>query len=77
MINNNINNGNINNGIVNNNNIINIIPLGNEKLNDILSDNEKISILNKKHNCINELIHKIHISSDEKYKKFIRLVWEN
>lgn len=67
-------NGNVVNGTVNNNYIVQI---GNEKLNEVLTDNEKLSILNKKYNSINELIQKVHVSSDDRYKKFIRLVREN
>ena len=58
---NNINNGNINNGTINNNtNIINIIPLGKENLNDLLTDNQKIEILkagNNAHIKLTELIY--------------------
>ncbi len=59
----------INNGIINNN-TINIVPIGDENLSKILSDKEKLCILNKKYNSVNELINKVHILPDDKYKKF-------
>ena len=66
-INNQLNN-NINNGTINN--IINIVPLGKENLSEILSDKEKLLILNKKYNSINELINKIHVLPNKKYSQF-------
>ena len=65
-INNQLNNNNINNGTINNI----IVQLGNENLDEIMTEKEKKAILYKNANCINELIKKVHISSDEKYKKF-------
>jgi len=67
-INNQLNNSSVVNGNVIN--TINIVPLGNENLSELLSDNEKLSILNKKYNSINELINKIHILPDDKYRQF-------
>jgi len=55
----NVNNGTINN-TTNNTNIINIIPLGKEKLNDVLSDEQKLEILksgNNAHIKLTELIY--------------------
>jgi hypothetical protein len=66
-INNQLNN-NINNGTINN--TINIVPLGKENLSEILSDKEKLLILNKKYNSINELINKIHVLPNKKYNQF-------
>ena len=64
-INNQLNNCNNNNGVINNY----YLQLGNEDLNKLMSPKEKKSILNLNANCINELIKKIHISPDKKYKK--------
>lgn len=55
----NVNNGTINN-TTNNTNIINIIPLGKEKLNDVLSNEQKLEILksgNNAHIKLTELIY--------------------
>ena len=66
-INNQLNN--INNGTINNtNNTINIIPLGYENLNDVLTDKEKLRILNKRGNGLKEIVDLVHIS--DKYKQF-------
>lgn len=59
----------INNGTIQNN-TINIVPLGSENLNQILTDKEKLAILNKKYNSINELINKVHITPDNRYNQF-------
>jgi len=67
-INNQLNTSSVVNGNVIN--TINIVPLGKENLSELLSDNEKLSILNKKYNSINELINKIHILPDDKYRQF-------
>ncbi len=64
-INNQLNNNHINNGTVNN---INIVQLGNENLEDILSSKEKLKILNKKGNSLKELVELVHIS--DKYTQF-------
>ena len=58
----------INNGTINN--TINIVPLGSENLNQILTDKEKLAILNKKYNSINELINKVHVLPDNRYNQF-------
>lgn len=63
-INNQLNN--TNNGVIN----YNIVQLGNENLDEVMSRKEKKAILNKNAYCINELIKKVHISNDDKYKKF-------
>jgi hypothetical protein len=64
-INNQLNN--INTGTINN---INIIQLGKENLDELLTEKEKIAILNKNGYCINELIKKVHMSDDDKFKSF-------
>ena len=66
-INNQLNNcNNINN--INNGNIINIIPLGYENLSEILTDKEKLRILNKRCNGLKEIVELVHISN--KYSQF-------
>jgi len=62
---NNTNNGTINN---NHNNTINIVQLGHENLSKILSDNQKINILNRQAMSINDLVELIHTS--DKYIQF-------
>lgn len=64
-INNQLNNNNINNGTINN---INIIPLGHENLDSILSDKEKLRILNRRGNGLKEIVELVHIS--DKYNQF-------
>jgi hypothetical protein len=64
-INNQLNNSHNNNGIINNY----YLQVGNEGLNELMSAKEKKNILNLSANCINELIKKVHVSPDEKYKK--------
>ena len=59
----------INNGTIQNN-TINIVPLGSENLNQIFTDKEKLAILNKKYNSINELINRVHILPDNRYNQF-------
>ncbi len=60
------NNGTINN--IGNQNIINIVPLGHENLNDILSDKEKLRILNKRGNGLKEIVDLVHVS--DKFTQF-------
>ena len=60
-------NNNINNGIVNNNNI-NIVQLGQENLDEILTEKEKLGILNNKCHSLRDLVKLVHISP--KYKQF-------
>ena len=78
----NINNGTTNNTTNNNNGIINnitniIIPLGEEKLSDVLTKDEKINILSYNGNCLIELIKKINISENERFKEFKNIVITN
>ena len=58
---------NINNGTVNNNNI-NIVQLGHENLDEILTEKEKLGILNNKCHSLRDLVKLVHISP--KYKQF-------
>jgi hypothetical protein len=60
-------NNNINNGTVNNNNI-NIVQLGHENLDEILTEKEKLGILNNKCHSLRDLVKLVHISP--KYKQF-------
>ena len=60
-INNQLNNSHNNNGIINNY----YLQVGNEGLTELMSAKEKKNILNLSANCINELIRKVHVSSDE------------
>ena len=62
-----INNGVINN-IVNQQNIINIIPLGQENLGELLTEKDKLRILNKRGNGLKEIVDLVHIS--DKFKQF-------
>jgi len=63
-INNQLNNNNINNGTIN----YNIVQLGNENLEDVLSKKDKLNILNKRGNSLKELVELVHIS--DKYNQF-------
>ena len=65
-INKQLNNNNINNGTVNNN--INIVQLGQENLDEILTEKEKLGILNNKCHSLRDLVKLVHISP--KYKQF-------
>jgi hypothetical protein len=61
------------NTINNNQNInINIVPLGNENLSDILSTKEQMHILNKKLQCLDYLVEYIHLN--DKYPQFKNLL---
>lgn len=59
-----------NNGTIIQNNNIQIVPFGQERLNQILTDEEKLAILSKKYNSLDELIYMVHISDNEKYKAY-------
>jgi hypothetical protein len=56
------NNGNINNGIINNTYNINIIALGQENISELLSQQEKLNILNKKYQALYHLIKSVHFN---------------
>ncbi len=60
------NNGNINTGTINN--TINIMALGHENINDVLTKAEKISILNKKENALPYMIEMVHFN--DKFPQF-------
>jgi hypothetical protein len=65
-INNQLNN---NGGIVNNGTMnVQIVQLGHENLSEVLSDNQKINILNRQAMSINDLVEMIHTSN--KYSQF-------
>jgi hypothetical protein len=74
---NNINNNNCNNTTTINNNNITIIPLGYEKLSDVLTDKEQLYILNCRANGLKELIQLVHISDKSKYNKFKNIMINN
>ena len=74
-INRQLNNNQHNTNCIVNNNTINIIPLGKEKLTDILSTKEQKMILNKKQQSLNYLIEYIHFN--EKYPQFQNIIVTN
>ena len=57
-----------NNGIINNNNFV--IQIGNENFNNVLSEKEKIFLLNKYANSVVEMVKMVHISDKDKFKQF-------
>jgi hypothetical protein len=59
--------GNIVNGDVINNIVIQV---GNEDFNKVLTENEKLYLLNKYANSVVEMVKMVHISDDEKYKQY-------
>lgn len=65
-----INNGTMNDNSVTNNitNNINIVPLGQENILQVLTKNEQLAILNKGYNSINESIDYIHFNN--RYPQF-------
>lgn len=71
--NNNNNNTLTNNTLINNN--YNIIALGNEKLEDVLTDKQKINILRKDNKCLEELIKLVH--TNNKYPQFKNILITN
>jgi hypothetical protein len=62
-----INNQLNNNGIINNNIVIQV---GNEDFNKVLSEKEKLYLLNKYANSVVEMVKMVHISDDEKFKPY-------
>lgn len=62
-----INNQLNNNGVINNNYVIQI---GNEDFNKVLSEKEKISLLNHYSNSVVEMVKMVHISPHEKFKPY-------
>jgi len=72
-----VNNGPVNNGTINNNinNNINIIAFGNEKLEELFTESEKLTVLNNKNNALNFLIEYVHFN--EKYPQFHNIIVTN
>ena len=62
-----INNQLNNNGIINNNYVI---QLGFEDFAKVLSEKEKIGLLNKYSNSVVEMVKLVHVSPDEKFKQY-------
>ena len=62
-----INNQLNNNGIINNNFVV---QLGYEDFNKVLSEKEKISLLNKYSNSVVEMVKMVHVSPYEKFKPY-------
>jgi hypothetical protein len=58
-------------------NIIPIIPLGSENLDEILTEKEKLRILNCRANGVKELIDLVHISEKEKFNQFKNVLITN
>ncbi len=56
------NNGNINNGTINNTYNINIIALGQENISELLSQQQKLNILNRKYQSLYHLIKLVHFN---------------
>jgi len=75
QLNNQYNNNQNNTNCIVNNNTINIIPLGQEKLSDILSSKEQKMILSKKQQSLNYLIEYVHFN--EKYPQFQNIIVTN
>ena len=75
QLNNQYNNTQNNTNCIVNNNTINIIPLGQEKLTDILSSKEQKMILSKKQQSLNYLIEYIHFN--DKYPQFQNIIITN
>ena len=67
-----VNNGPVNNGIINN---INIIAFGDEKIEQLFTENEKLTVLNEKQNALNFLIEYVHFN--EKYPQFHNIIVTN
>jgi hypothetical protein len=63
-----INNSNNTNNIQNNNININIVPLGMEDLQNVISNEEQVEILNRQYNSLKHLISKIY--NEDKYSKY-------
>ncbi len=59
--NNSNNNNNNNNGVINN---YNIIALGNEKLEKVLTKKQQIGILKQNYNCLTELVKLVHFNDE-------------
>ncbi len=66
---------NSHNNLTINNNQINIIELGDEKLNDIFTKEEKLKILNRGYSSLEEIIKHAHLN--EKYLQFQNIIITN
>jgi hypothetical protein len=66
-------NNNNNNGIINNN--YNIIALGNEKLENVLTNKQQLNILRKDNKCLEELVKLVHMN--DKYPQFKNILITN
>ena len=75
QLNNQYNNTQNNTNCIVNNNTINIIPLGQEKLTDILSSKEQKMILSKKQQSLNYLIEYVHFNN--KFPQFQNIIVTN
>ena len=61
------------NNQINNNDIINnniVIQVGNEDFNNVLSEKEKLFLLNKYANSVVEMVKMVHISDKDKFKQY-------
>ena len=67
------NSGNMNNGTINN--TINIMALGQENIDEVLSKTDKIAILNKKENALPYMIEMVHFN--DKYPQFKNIAITN
>jgi chaperonin cofactor prefoldin len=67
------NNGNMNTGTINN--TINIMALGQENIDEVLSKTDKIAILNKKENALPYMIEMVHFN--DKYPQFKNIAITN
>jgi hypothetical protein len=56
-----------NNGVINNNFVV---QLGYEDFNNVLSEKEKIGLLNKHSNSVVEMVKMVHVNPGEKYKQY-------
>jgi hypothetical protein len=68
------NSGTMNNGIINNN-TINIVALGKENIDDVLTKTDKIAILNKKENALPYMIELVHFN--DKFPQFKNIAITN
>ena len=68
------NSGTMNNGVINNN-TINIVALGKENIDDVLTKTDKIAILNKKENALPYMIELVHFN--DKFPQFKNIAITN
>jgi NAD dependent epimerase/dehydratase family enzyme len=53
------------------NNVFNIVSIGRENIEEILSELEKKQILNSRYNCLEELVQMIHCKEYDQFKNII------